>query len=100
MVRVCDGASGMVAGPVTGRDANSVGAERSVRDARSVVGARGMMSSWPLRTCDLIERLFASARSVRLTPSLRAMVVRDSPPLTIYHFNAFSSAGEASASFD
>ena len=38
-----------------------------------------MISSWPPRTRDLTDRLFASARSVRLTFSLRAIVASDSP---------------------
>ena len=43
---------------------------------------------------DFVDRLFASARSARLTFSLRAIVASDSPVLTVYHFSDASSAGD------
>src|SRR5215467_11075681 len=80
------------------RDATDVGALRSVRAASVVAGARGMISSWPERKCDLVDRLLASATSLRDTPNLRATVSRVSPCLAVYHLNVLKSAGDASAS--
>src|SRR5438093_10759894 len=91
------GASVIRAVPLSERDATSAGAARSVREASSVVGARGIISVWPLRTRDFTDRLLASARSARLTWSLRAMVASDSPLRTVYHFSAAISPGPASA---
>ena len=57
-----------------------------------------MISSWPARTREVTASPLASARSVRLTLSLREIDVSDSAPLTVYHLSAVMSDGEASAS--
>src|SRR4051812_35438477 len=80
------------------REATADGAARSVRAASRVVGARGMISSWPGRRRDLTVRLFASATSARDTPNRRATVSSVSPFFAEYHFSAEKSAGDASAS--
>src|SRR5262245_12871097 len=90
-------AAGDSAGSAMARDATADGAVRSVRAASSVDGARGIISSWPGRSRDLTDRLFASATSARDTPNLRATVRSVSPFFAVYHFSAVKSAGEASA---
>jgi hypothetical protein len=65
------------------REATSVGVAGRRFVARSVDGARGTTSDWPVRSFDLVESVFASARSARLTCSFRAMVAIDSPFFTV-----------------
>lgn len=71
--------SGTGAGPESAREATCVGAVGLVLLARSVAGARGMASDCPARSFDFSDSALASARSVRLTLSLRAMVAMSRP---------------------
>ncbi len=57
-----------------------------------------MISSWPARTRDFSVSALASARSVRLTFNLRAIVAIDSPFFTRYQLSGASSPGLAVAS--
>ena len=43
----------------------------STRAESATAGIRGMMSCWPTDTLDVVRRLLAAARSIRLTLSLR-----------------------------
>ena len=69
--------------PLIARDGTVQARRAAALAASRPVGARGITSSCPARTGERIDSLLASARSARLTLSLRAMVAIDSPRRTV-----------------